>query len=190
MSREAGNIEELRQESPKGRRTESVKLKEEIEQLKERLKEEEEKNTAYLTQIKYLQADYENCMKRTQRETERISKYGNERLITNLLEILDELELASDANRDEPISEEVRIGVRMTLEKLKTTLAKEGLTAIECENKPFDPTMHQAISKEYCEDHDEGLVLRELRKGYLLGGKVIRQSTVVVSSSKPSLPKK
>ena len=186
MSGEAGNTEGSRQGSPKGRRTEFVKLKEEVERLKERLKEEEEKKTAYLTQIKYLQADYDNCLKRTQREIERISEYGNERLITNLLEILDELELASDANRDESISEEVRIGVRRTLEKFKVILAKEGLTAIECENKSFNPTMHQAISKEYCEDHDEGLVLRELRKGYLLGGKVIRQSTVVVSSSKPN----
>ncbi len=189
MSGEAGNIEGSRQRSPKGRRAEFVKLKEEVEQLKERLKEEEEKNAAYLTQMKYLQADYENSLKRTQKEMERISNYGNERLITNLLEILDELQLASAANRDESISEDVRIGVRMTLEKLKTILAKEGLTAIECENRPFDPAMHQAISKEYCEGRDEGLVLRELRKGYLLGGKVIRQSTVVVSSSKPNSPK-
>jgi len=159
-----------------------TELEEKLELLQKQLRLEEEKRDASLKQLKYLQADYENCLKRTQREIERISKFGNERLIASLLEIVDELELACAASEDTAVSEEVKKGVRMTLEKLRRVLDQEGVTVIESENRPFNPEMHQAISKEYSKDHEEGIVLRELRKGYLLRGKVIRPSTVVVSS--------
>lgn len=166
------------------KRTRIEKLEEEKKNLQDRLKETESQNTEYLNQLRYLQADYENSLKRAKKEIERISDYGNERLITELLEILDELELASAASENQSISEEVKTGVRMILEKLRNALAREGLKVIECENEQFDPDMHQAISKEYSKEHKEGVVLREVRKGYLLKGKVIRPSTVVVSSSK------
>jgi len=190
MCGEKGKKEGSRKKPLKRKRSRIAKLEEKIEHLQNRLKEVEEKNTTYLTQLKYLQADYENCLKRAQREIERVSKYGNERLITNLLEILDELELASAVSMDESISEEVRKGVRMTLEKLRGILFKEGLEVIECKNKPFDPKIHQAVSREYSKDHKEGIVIKELRKGYLLRGKVIRPSAVVVSSSKSDSPGK
>jgi len=166
-----------------------AKLEQEKELLESRLKEAEEKNVDYLNQLMYLKADYENFSKRTEREIERISKYGNERLIIELLGILDELELASAASENDSVSEDVKRGIRMILEKFREILGREGLTVIESENKKFDPEMHQAISKEYSKKHEEGIVLKEIRKGYFLKGKVIRPSTVVVSSSKSNLPK-
>lgn len=178
------NREKTIKKPSRKKRTRIEKLEEEKEALQNRIKETEERNAEYLKQLRYLQADYENSLKRAQREIERISNYGNERFITELLEILDEFELASVASENKSISEEVKTGVQMTLEKLRNALAREGLEVIECENKQFDPEMHQAISKEYSKEHKEGVVVREVRKGYLLKGKVIRPSTVVVSSSK------
>jgi len=184
MCGEAGKKKE-KQPSPKKKTTREIaELEEKLESLQNRLKEEEEKREDYVTQLKYLQADYENCLKRTEREIDRIAKFGNERLIVNLLEVVDELELACEASEDASVSEEVKKGVRMTLEKLLRILNQDGVTVIECENKPFDPKMHQAISRKYSKEQKEGMVLSELRKGYLLRGKVIRPSTVVVSSSK------
>jgi molecular chaperone GrpE len=178
------NVERATRKPSRRSTTRVKRLEQEKEDLQNRLEEIEEQNAEYLNHLRYLQADYENSLKRAQREIERISHYGSERLIIELLEILDELELASLASENRSVSEEVKIGVRITLEKLRSTLAKEGLEAIECENQKFDPDMHQAISKEYSKEHREGIVLREVRKGYLLKGKVIRPSTVVVSSSK------
>ncbi len=184
MCGETGKKEE-RQPSPKKKRSRRIaELEENLEFLQNRLKEEEEKKDAYMTQLKYLQADYENCLKRTEREIDKISKFGNERLIINLLEIVDELELASKAGEDTSVSEEVKKGVKMIHDKLQRILDREGVTVIECENKPFDPKMHQAISKKYAKERREGIVLSEIRRGYLLRGKVIRPSTVVVSTSK------
>jgi len=183
MNTESENREEEGKD-PTDKSDRIEKLEKSIEELQGRLKEEEQRSKDYLKKLKYLQADYQNSLRRAEREIERISRCGNERLIKDLLEVLDELEFARSASKEKDVSEEVKRGINMTLNKLHNILAKEGLEVIECKNERFDPNKHQAISKEYSKGDEEGIILRELRKGYLLKGKVIRPSEVVVSSLK------
>ena len=74
----------------------------------------------------------------------------------------------------------------MTLKRLRKILEQEGVSPIESENKPFDPTKHNAVVAEECENVNSCIVLEELRKGYIMKGKVIRPSMVKVSVEKTS----
>ena len=146
---------------------------------------ERKRSEDYLTRLKYLQADLENLKKRFDREIEQVKKYGNERLIIQLLDIVDELELAV---RNGEISTEPQVlleGVEMTLKKLRKVLEQEGVTPIDNpEGKIFDPSRHNAVAVVERDDVAEGTVIEEIRKGYMMRGKVIRPSIVKVAVKK------
>lgn len=158
-------------------------LREEAELLRKALDEEREKSKKCLTQMKYLQADIENFKRRLKREVELLVESNHERLITSLLSVIDELELAVEAARESRGKRAVISGVEMVLKKLYETLGKEGLTPIEAVGKPFDPQKHQAVSTVPAEGGEDGMVLREIRKGFMLKNRVIRPSWVEVAST-------
>jgi len=150
------------------------------------LEDEKKRSEDYLNRLKYLQADFENLKKRFDRETEQIKCYCTERLVTQLLEVVDELELAVEAanSSDNPQKTLVE-GVEMTLKKLKKVLEQEGVSAIEhSEGKVFDPACHNAIAAETREDAKVCSVIEEIRKGYTMKNKVLRPCIVRVA--KPS----
>lgn len=155
---------------------------EELETLRKALKEEREKTEDYLNRLKYFQADFENFKKRMERERVLTIALSNERLITNLLSVIDELELAVQAGEAGDKATLLN-GVKMTLKNLYETLSHEGLTVIESVGKPFDPGRHEAIEGIPAEGHAEGVILEEVRKGFMLKGKVIRPSIVKVAVS-------
>jgi len=154
--------------------------------LRQLLDCERKRSEDYLTRLKYLQADIENLKKRFDREIEQVRNYGNERLIIQLLDIVDELELAV---RNGEISTEPQVlleGVEMTLKKLRKVLEQEGVTPIDDpEGKVFDPSRHHAVAAVERDDVAEGTVIEEIRKGYMMRGKVIRPSIVKVAVKKP-----
>lgn len=141
----------------------------------------QEMNDKYLR----LYAEFENYKKRVNKDKEELIKYGNENLIINLLPILDNLEMALKHARDDLSSGLVQ-GVEITLKEMKRTLEKFGLTVIEAEGKPFDPSVHDAMTQVEREDLNENIVVEEFRKGYMLKDKVLRPSLVAVSK-KPSV---
>jgi molecular chaperone GrpE len=149
----------------------------EKEELSGRLKEI---NDRYLR----LYAEFENYKKRVNKDKEELIKYGNERLLYEILPFLDHLEMALKHATNEVSSGLVQ-GVEITLKELKKTLEKFGLTEIEAEGRPFDPMIHHAMSQVERDDVDEQLVVEEFRKGYMLKDKVLRPSLVAVSK-KPS----
>jgi molecular chaperone GrpE len=155
-------------------------IAEQVKQLAEALEAEKKRSQEYLTRLKYVQADCENLKKRQDRQLEEVRKYANERLILELLDVLDELELAVKSGKSVDSAQPVVRGVELTLKKLKKILENEGVTPIECLGKPFDPTKHDAVARTEKEGTQGCSVIEEVRKGYTLKEKVIRPSIVKV----------
>jgi len=146
------------------------------------LESEQKRSEDYLTRLRYLQADFENQKKRFEREAEQIKNYSNERIIISLLDVVDELELAVKNGEISTSPESLIEGVELTLKKLRKVLEQEGVTPIESpEGKIFDPARHNAVVTEEKEDVPECTVLEEIRKGYMMRGKVIRSTIVKVA---------
>lgn len=156
-----------------------------LEKLEQALDEEKKRSEEYLTRLKYLQADFENLKKRSDKQIEEAKKYCNERLIIELLDVVDELELAIQSGRSSDSTEAMIQGVEMTLKKLEKLLRNEGVSSIVCVCKPFDPSKHNAVAKIEREDVEDCTVIEEVRKGYVMREKVIRPSIVKISV-KPS----
>jgi molecular chaperone GrpE len=154
--------------------------------LEESLESEKKRSDDYLNRLKYLQADFENFKKRFDREVDQTKNHCNERIVTQLLEVVDELELAiKNAEISVQSTEDLLEGVEMTLKKLRKVLEQEGVTEIENpEGKTFDPSKHNAIAAIESDDAADGIVIEQIRKGYIMKGKVIRPSIVKVSVKK------
>jgi molecular chaperone GrpE len=144
------------------------------------LEEEKRRSEEYLNRLKYAQADMENLKKRFDREMEEVKKYCSEPLIIQLLDVVDELEMAVKSGRASNANDILVQGVEMTLKKLNKVLEGEGVHPIECVGKPFDPSKHNAVAKIEKEGASDCTVIEEVRKGYTMREKVIRPSIVKV----------
>jgi molecular chaperone GrpE len=133
----------------------------------------------YLDHLQRLQADFENYRKRTTRSQERLVEAELQRFVQQLLEVIDEFDLALLAAEREPDFESFRKGVELVYAKLADTLRTEGLERIEAEGKPFDPTEHEALMQTG-EGDGEPHVAEIFRQGYRLRGNVIRPASVRV----------
>ena len=150
--------------------------------FEEQLDCEKKRSDDYLTRLKYLQADFENLKKRFDREVEQTKNYCNERIVMQLLDVVDELELAVKNGEISTSPDSLIEGVEMTLKKLRKVLEQEGVTAIDNpEGKVFDPSRHNAVAVVEQDDVADGTVLEEIRKGYMMRGKVIRPTIVKVA---------
>jgi molecular chaperone GrpE len=154
--------------------------------FEEKLDCEKKRSEDYLTRLTYLQADFENMKKRFDREVEQTRSYCNERIIMQLLEVVDELELAvKNGEISNQSTESLLEGVEMTLKKLRKVLEQEGVTEIaNPEGTAFDPSKHNAVATVESDDAEDGIVLEQIRKGYVMRGKVIRPTIVKVAVKK------
>ncbi len=128
-----------------------------------------------------LYADFENYKKVSARNRDETLKYANESLMTDILTVIDHLDLALQHSLEEKSSGPLVEGVQLTLKELNSVLEKHGLKQIEAMGKPFDPAIHHAISQIESEDSEAGTVVKEFRKGYMLKERVIRAAMVGVS---------
>ena len=128
------------------------------------------------------QADFENYKKRCAREKEDASKYANASLLERLVAIVDNFKLGLEAARGESEQSPIYSGMTLVLKQLNDFLAENGLQAIEAEGKKFDPNLHEAIAHEPSEQFPEGTVIRQTRRGYRFKDRLLRPSSVVVSS--------
>lgn len=163
---------------------ETKKTSEDLEALRTALEEEKRRSEDYLTRLKYMQADFENFRKRLERQIEEIKRHSNERIVISLLDVVDELDMAINNARSAGSVDILVKGVEMTLKKLRRVLSAEGVSEIECVGKPFDPSMHEVAC--VVDGDSDGIVLEEVRKGYMMGGKVIRPSVVKISKKSSS----
>lgn len=158
----------------------SEELQQQVKELSEELEQKEQTIQDYLDTMRRIQADFENYKKRTEREIDSITTYANERLILKLLEMKDNFErvLASDAAKNLPV--EYLKGFTMIYNQLCKILSGEEVQQIECLNKRFDPTLHEALVMEEGTEGDEEIVSDEFVKGYTYKDKVIRHAKVKV----------
>ncbi len=129
----------------------------------------------YLDSLRRLKAEFDNSRKRQEREKARILESASEKLVQELLPVLDNLDRALESEGD------IREGVRATREQLADVLANEGLLPVASDGQPFDPNVHEAVMGQPSEDHEEGTVLQTFQRGYLLNGRAIRPAKVVVA---------
>ncbi|MDR2830039.1 MAG: nucleotide exchange factor GrpE [Methanobrevibacter sp.] len=133
----------------------------------------EEQNSRYLR----LQADFENFKKQNEKHNQNIINFANENLIMNILDSYEDLERALKQSKT---MDELKEGVGLIYSKLKNVLEKEGLKGIEAKGVKFDPFKHEALMKEDNNDYEDGIIIKELMKGYTLKDKVIKYSKVKV----------
>jgi molecular chaperone GrpE len=164
--------------------TELIKLENEIDELRKALNEEHNRAEEYLNRLKYLQADFENFQKRVNREILDLVKYGNERLIVKLLSVIDDLERAIKSGKESNGKDALLDGIKLVLKELMYILKKEGLDQIDTIGKSFDPNLHEVIEYIEMKDCPENRIVEEIRKGYLLNGRLIRPSMVKVAIRK------
>jgi molecular chaperone GrpE len=152
------------------------------DELEERLAEVERERDEYLGDLKRLAADFDNYRKRAARDQESLVARAHERLVKELLPVLDDLERALEAAAEH---EEAKLeeGVRLVHRELRDALAKEGLAEIETDEK-FDPHVHEALLSQPS-DEDEGVIVEVIQKGYRLGDRVLRPARVVISQGAP-----
>lgn len=149
---------------------------ESIEELKKKLEEQTRLAEERLNQVKYLQADFDNFRKWHAKEKDAITALANERLIHDLLGILDDFERALPLLEQEKNKE----GMQMVYKNLVKILADYGLEPIECVGKKFDPNLHEALFRERCGEKTD-IILEDLAKGYRLKSRVIRPSKVKIA---------
>ena len=137
--------------------------------------EDEALNTKYLR----LMADFQNYKRRAEKEKGDIYAYANEKLVTQLLDVIDSFERAL---MHEAADESFAEGMRMIFKQLTGVLEKAGLEEIDALGQDFDPNFHNAVMMEDNADYESGKVTEVMQKGYLLNKKVIRPSMVKVNN--------
>ena len=146
------------------------KLKEE-----KKVEKEDSKINELEDRLLRLQAEFDNFRKRNAKEQEMLAGNANAELLSRLLPVVDELELAVNHSKDD--------GVKMVYMNLMSTLGKQGLEEMDSLGKQFDPYYHDALKQE---DGDEGKILEIVQKGYLFKGNVLRHAKVIVGNGNVS----
>ncbi|MBT8172238.1 nucleotide exchange factor GrpE [Candidatus Bathyarchaeota archaeon] len=166
---------------PMSKSEEKKEIKKSQKKLEEQLILEQEKNREFLARFKYLQADFENYRKRMEKEVQDAANRSNEKLVKELIEVIDDFENAISAGETTENKDALLEGVKMVHKKLDTLLAKEGLERLECIGKQFNPNQHEILTQVPTKKHQTGTVLEEARKGFLFKGKIMRPSVVTIA---------
>jgi molecular chaperone GrpE len=145
-------------------------LKKEIEQLKEEIKE---KNDKLLRAI----AEFENYQKRMKKELKHVEEQTKEKYVSELIDLT---ELLKKALEDEKPKE----GLKLMLNNIERFFEKENIRKIECIGKCFDHNYHHALTTIEKNDCEDNTIIEEIKKGYIIGDKILRPSQVIVAKNK------
>lgn len=154
------------------------------DELVQKLTENEQKSAQLWERVMRMQADSDNAARRAERDLANAHKYALEKFTSELLPIVDSLELCIlTAPADNKPAQAVAEGVDLTLKMFYSALDKFGIKQINPLNEPFDPEFQQAISMQYDPAVKPGMVISVLQKGYTLNNRLVRPALVVVSKS-------
>ena len=158
------------------------------EELESKKKEAEGifKGEQYLTELKYLKADFENYKRRMAKERREAADYALECFITELLPIKDSLEAAIMHAKTNNKPEGLVKGVEMTMKQFEELLKRAGLEEIKAEGEKFDPFRHEVVSREEKDMQQENTITEVVRKGYVFHDKVLRPALVKLAMRKTS----
>ena len=183
MKKNLSEEKKVKKRGSKKKITEELEIEElisEIDVLRKELGDCKNIEDDYIDRIKRLQADYDNYRKRTIKEHLEHIKRANKDLVSKILPIIDNFELALDAGLKLEKDDDFYRGIKMIHDKLIEVLEKENVTVIEPVGEEFDPKVCEAAVTEAVKDVDEGEVLEVLRKGYMIDDFVIRPAVVKV----------
>jgi molecular chaperone GrpE len=155
-----------------------TELEKQVSSLEERAALLERERDERTDDLKRVAAEFDNYRKRVARDQQSLAARTHERLVKELLPVLDDLERALEAATEHQEAK-LEDGVRLVHRELQEALAKEGLEEIGT-NGHFDPHVHEALLSQPSEQ-DDGAILEVLQKGYRLGDRVLRPARVVVS---------
>ncbi len=133
-----------------------------------------------------LNAEFDNFRKRILKEREEFIKYANEKLILELIDVLESLERGIETTKKADDKDKLIEGMELVYKQFKNVLEKNGLTPIKALGEKFDHYKHEAMMQTITDECDEETILEEFARGYMLNGKVIRYSKVRVSKNKES----
>ena len=190
MSRESNNkkekqVEETpvndKQEEPEFSQSEDIgatgNSEKELNTLRKQLEDEKDR-------FLRLNAEFENQRKRLQKEKEEFVKYANEKLIIELIDIMESLERGLENAKGSDNKDTLITGMELIYKQLKNVLEKNSLVPIKALGEKFDPYKHEAMMQTPSDNNEEGTILEEFARGYMLNNKVIRYSKVRVSKNK------
>lgn len=147
----------------------------------ERLKEAHERAKDFQERALRSAADLENYRKRAQKEKEDVQKFGVEKLLKDLLPVVDNLDRALDAAGKSPDFDSFQKGVAMTRKSFEDALARHGVKGFSAKGLPFDPRLHEAIQQVETADVPAGHVVYEVTRGFNLNDRLVRPAMVVVA---------
>ena len=130
-----------------------------------------------------MKADFENTKKRMERNSQDAMKFANERLLTEILPIVDNLDRAMVSLEEGHDPEKVKKGLEIAQSELHQVLEQHGVEIVKSAGMEFDPKFHEAVAMVDSKDFKEGMVVDEIQKGYILNGRLIRPSRVRVAGS-------
>ncbi|MBD3234809.1 MAG: nucleotide exchange factor GrpE [candidate division Zixibacteria bacterium] len=160
--------EEIREVTPEEVTTETPSTEEKYQQLEDK----------YVRLV----AEFDNYKKRTAKEYGELIKTANRDLLLQLLPILDHLGMAIESDTGDNNTEALQKGLQLIQRDMENFLEKMGVTEIESVGKIFDPNVHEAMMQLPSEDYDEGIVMDQSQKGYMLRDKVLRPAKVIIST--------
>jgi molecular chaperone GrpE len=153
-----------------------------VQEARNRIAIAEGERDEHLDRLRRMAADFDNYKKRQAREREQVLAQANERLVTNLLPVFDDLERALEAfEGNDP--EQIRQGVALVHRALHTVLEREGITEIDPGGERFDPHEHEALTTQVVPGTAEGTVLQVIQRGFKLGDRVVRPARVIVAAA-------
>lgn len=170
--------EEAKAEKAEKEKKGFFKKNQELEAARAKVEAAEKKADELKNQLLRTAAEYENYRKRSAREADQKFNDGVSYAVTQILGILDTLDMAANAACTD---ENYKKGVVMTLDKAAQAFAKLNIVEIEAQDQPFDPNLMNAVQQIPVEGKESGTVVQVFQKGYKLGDKIIRHATVVVA---------
>ncbi|HZA99565.1 MAG TPA: nucleotide exchange factor GrpE [Nitrososphaera sp.] len=179
---ERANIMAEQQEGKPGEQEEVEALRDELESVKSELRKARESSESSLNKMRYLMADFDNYRKQMEKQLASKAESIKAELLLKFLNIRDDYLRALSMARQTKSEQGVVIeGLEGILKNIDSLLASEGVREIEAIGTPFDPNVHDAIAYSARDDLAENTVTAEIRKGYMLNGRVLRPSLVEIS---------
>lgn len=163
----------------KAKKREEFPSEKEFEELKQKAAESEEYKDKYLK----VHAEYENTRKRLEKEKTDHIKFANEDIISKLFPIMDNFDMAFDAMEKAEDKDALLEGIKLVQKEFHKVLEENGVERIETEGKEFDPNMHEAVNAVNTEEYPDGMIIEEVRPGYMLNKRLLRPAQVIIAKN-------
>ncbi|MCB9060739.1 MAG: nucleotide exchange factor GrpE [Halobacteriovoraceae bacterium] len=185
MSETSSEIDKEVQENVENEITDEIVQESVEDDGKEQEVKTEQNEEDWKEKYYYLAAEMENSRRRYEREMQNIRKYGAEKILSSLIEVVDNLERTVDAIRDDEDEKinNVYVGVDMVRNQFVKVLNDNGLETIEALGKIFDPNFHEAMAQHPAEGKEDQEVINVFEKGYILNGRLLRAAKVIVAKN-------